>query len=194
MENMVGEMSSGHGPLDPPKATFDELVGECVKINQYAMHAAEEAGEAYEGHEVSKAIEALRAQGEKAYNASDQKTYSDSITGLQSIYDHALKVAQKHAESKDTRSDAEKAEEAIEYALQLAEKVLNLAQAQKRTDMVAEIEKIMRQLAALKGDIGKNPTGVLQKAGRFIAELQQIANQLKSKRAVAGGSDLPEER
>src|SRR6202158_3324623 len=66
MESMVGEMSSGHGPLDPPKQAFDELVGECVQMNQYAMQAAEEAGEAYEGHEVSKSIEALRAQGEKA--------------------------------------------------------------------------------------------------------------------------------
>jgi molecular chaperone DnaK len=194
MESMVGEMSAGQGPLDPPKAQFDELVDECVKINQYASRAAEEAAEAYEGQEVARSIDVLRAQGEKAWSASEQKTYSDSITALQAIYEHARKVAQKVAQSRDTRNDAEKAEEAVEYGLDFSHKVLAIAQAQKRADLIAEIEKIMRQLEALKADIARNPTGVQQKAGRFIAELQQINNQLKAKRAAAGGSDLPEER
>src|SRR5207249_3107981 len=105
MESHVEEMSVGHGPLQPSKHAFEELVKECHALNKYAAHSATAAGKAYEEREVGKSIEVLHQQGVKAFDGYDQKTYTDSINGLQTIHEHAQRVIQDSESGEDNRTD-----------------------------------------------------------------------------------------
>ncbi|NIM12392.1 MAG: hypothetical protein GTO45_09780, partial [Candidatus Aminicenantes bacterium] len=193
MEELVTQISRTEGPIEPPKAFFDDLVKECHEINQYTAQAAAEAGQPHDHREMSKAIEAQRVQGEKAFAKSDQKAYSDAIMMLENIRNHLIGLAQKVMDVKDTRNDYEKTADHIKHANGEASKMSQFAAAQGRKDLQDEVEQIKKNLEQLSKEAQKNPRGVQEKISQFRARLEQIKNILMGKKENKDDGSLVED-
>ena len=191
LEELVANISTNEGPLQPPKEFLTELVAECHELNQHVARAAAEAGAPHDHQEVARAIEAQRQQGEKAFGAADQQAYSDAIMMLESLRNHVLGLGQKIiGPQQDTRSDAERADAQIKTAGGEATKTGELAVAQKRPDLQDETDQIKRQLDDLAREAQKNPRAVQEKVSQLRQRLEQIKNVLMGHRPAEGGGVL----
>jgi molecular chaperone DnaK len=181
MEEIVGEIARTTGPMQPPREFFDELVEECLEINRYAAEAAAEAGRPHDHREFERAIETQREQGERAYNAQDQKGYTECMLMLENYRNHLIGIYRKIAKPKDDRSDYEKAMGSVQYLESEATKLGQFAAGQKRDDIQDEIEQILGQLKSLAEEARKDPRKVMDKTSKLAGRLQQIKNILTGK-------------
>jgi len=193
MEEIVAEISCVEGPLQPVKEYFDELVGECIEINQYVAVKAAEAKQPHDTREISKAVEAQRVHGERAYRDGDQKAYSDAITMLESIKDHMIEIMRKIMPPPPPMPESEKARRMAEHAKEEVSRVGQLAKAQKRDDLQKEIGEIRKQLETLAQEAETNPQPVQEKLSQLRARLEQIKNVLMGKVPDPEEGSLPQD-
>jgi molecular chaperone DnaK len=181
MEELVAEISRTSGPMQPPKEFFDELVEECLEINELAAEAAAEGGKPHDHREFARAIEAQRQQGERAYKAADQKAYAECMLMLENYRNHLIGLYRKIAKPKDDRTDDEKASANVQYAEGEASKLSQLAAGQGRNDLQGEIDQILGKLKDLSKEARKDPRKVQEAVSKLRGRLEQIKNILMGK-------------
>lgn len=191
MEELLTGIERSEGPLDPPKESFDKLVGECYQLNQYAKQATTSIDKPHDAAEIAKSIDALRVQGENAFRDADQTAYSDAIIALQNIHEYLVGLIRTVMKDQDTRTDAQKIAAYIKAAVKEASDIGEFALSQGRKDLEQETEQIKRQLNDLMQNIQHNPQGVQERVSQFQVRLEQIKNLLLSKGKGTEG-ELPE--
>ena len=190
MEEIVGSIARTESVLQPPKEDFDKLVTQCTELNGYATQVAADKGKPHDGPEIEKAIEVQREQGESAWNDADQQAYGEAIGMLEGIRNHLGQLLQTAASGEDSRSEAERAADAIKQVREEARKVENMAKAKQRPDFEEEAGRIGTQLDGLAGEVQSNPRGALEKAMQLNARLEQMRNVLMEVGGPGGAKKL----
>ena len=162
--------------LQPPKETFNKLVNDCYEMNRTVTSQATEKGVLHDQVEITKSIDALRTQGERAWAAKDQKQYTDSLSMLQGIHDHLAVIYGSILPSPQI-DPIQEALQYVGYARELTASTLNPAWSQSQTALPIELEEILRKLET---DAPDHPAQVKQTAGQIIQRLTQIAKILNN--------------
>jgi molecular chaperone DnaK len=190
MEAIVVGLDRDPTVLDPPKEQFDQLVHECRQLNSYLAAEDDRPDRPHDYAELGKSIDALCDQGEKAFQASDQRSYGEAIGMLQDVRTHLVGIYQKIVDDNDPRSDAERVAELLRHANEEASQVLQRAAADGRHDVREEAESLRRQLTELERRAHDNPRGVQNKIAQLRGRLAQLMNSL-TKEGPGGTEQLP---
>jgi molecular chaperone DnaK len=196
MEELVASNAQTGGTLEPPRAVFDNLVVECINFNQFIAALFTQSGKGTQGYssqEVSKGIDTQQRQGEHAIAAGDQASYADVLVALHAIRDHLALLYSRAVNSDDTRTESEKAADAIRSTLADAIEIDQLAAARTRKDLQNEIVLIKNQLNAAARDIQTNPLLVQHRANQAWVRLQQMKNVLAGAQGDTDDGSLVED-
>ena len=189
MEELVASSMDEDGPLQPPKDFFDKLVEECQVLAEMIANARKSG----KSQELEKAIDTQRIEGEEAFAATNHTAYADAIVKLNAIRDHLVMLLRQAVNIEDSRSEQERATDAVNFALKEAEEVRQLAAAEKRTDFQSEIALLSSQLRASLLDVEKNPYSVHQTASQARTRLERIKNVLMGSLGQSRDGKLVEE-
>src|SRR5262249_25622101 len=94
------------------------------------------------------------------------------------IRDHLVMVLRQAIDFDDTRSEEEKATDSVQFALEDAEEVRQLAAAERRSDFLSEITLLTSQLRASLQEAERNPQAVQQRTSQARTRLERIRNVL----------------
>src|SRR5262249_47930186 len=150
MEELVAQVEAADPGLDPPKDQFDQLVSQCRQLNSYLAGAEARPGQPHDHQEVARSIDTHSAQGERAYENKDQRSYADAIGMLEGIRRHLVRLYEDAVEGSDPRSETERVTEMVQSVAEEAGHVLRDAKAEERHDIREEVESIQRQLVELE--------------------------------------------
>ncbi len=179
MEEICNEYETTGTKLDPPKEHFDRLVEDCRRLNDYVRKPAAELGRPHDHQETLRAIDAQVEYGERAFRDSDQRAYADAIQGLEDIRGYLAEIQRQIRLETDTRTETQKAMDALRSAERAANRVMGLAEAKERADLADEVASIARRLAELDADVHADPRGTSQKINRHHVRLEQIEKVLR---------------
>ncbi|MGH2510324.1 MAG: hypothetical protein ACRDHZ_23360, partial [Ktedonobacteraceae bacterium] len=163
--------------LQPPKEEFDTLVQECVKLNTYAR---QHANQPHNAMEMAKTIEEQKQQGERAFAAEDQQTYSDAIQMLESIQGYLYGLLQSVIKEHDTRSETEQIADYIEFVLQQAAIVELRASEQNRVDLKDRLQQVKQKLEEAGQLVESNPNlawASTRRQNELLEEMKKILNR-----------------
>ncbi|MEV7426076.1 Hsp70 family protein [Streptomyces sp. NPDC091212] len=194
MQAIADSVGKPTGELRPPRADFEELVKDCVELNQYVATFGAEAETPHDEREIAQAIEVQRDQGERALSSGDQRSYSEVITQLQHFFDHLRALAYRHQQKGQPVAETEMAASRLQSAMELLQQVRT--QAQASTTSTAghhkEVEEIGQRLAGLQALLAQDPHRVQQEAGQErqrLIRLKSILSNASDERD--GASDIP---
>jgi molecular chaperone DnaK len=181
MEELAASIERNATPLQPPKADFDRLVEDCDQINA-ALRGQDVP---HDPQEMGRSIEAQRVQGEKAFREGDQSSYSEAIQHLMGYRDHLIDLLRSGPAPEITPEQAAYA--TVQVAAEEADTVRQLAVAEGRDDLRAQVDDIRRQLDDLGPQAFSDARRVLQRGQALRAELERIKNLIRAPLGGAAG-------
>ncbi|MFL5702030.1 MAG: hypothetical protein ACJ8AG_04285, partial [Ktedonobacteraceae bacterium] len=180
MEDLVASISHSASSLEPPKEKFDELVSTCHELNRDVRQSSYNLEQPYDYKEMAKTIEAQQVQGDRAFEARDQPTYSDAIEMLESIHNHLISLYLKAIKFIDRRTETEKAIDYLQFATQEAAKLEQRAARSGSKEQLDEIRQIKQELHHLEQNVSHNPQDAEFRVNQTRRKLEQINNILAS--------------
>jgi molecular chaperone DnaK len=191
LEATAGDIAKGRRALHPPKPEFDQLVKDCRELNDYAGAIAPSAGKPHDHQEIAKSIDAYTDQGERAFQAADQRFYSEATMGLGQLRGHLVELLRPLVRSEDTRSPGEQAESMATEIAREAAQVQHAAETSSRADIRSEVSTIQREIAELTRRAHQEPERVRQRLGQLHGRLAQLYNSMRGSKLPGTGQDVP---
>ncbi|HEU5374360.1 MAG TPA: Hsp70 family protein [Ktedonobacteraceae bacterium] len=174
--------------LQPPEEEFNELVRGCIALNDYARRNANRLDQPHDAVELVRTIEEHKKQGERAWRAGDQQTYSEAIQMLESIREYLHGLLYAVIAEEDHRSETEKLADFLEYWLQQVTVIEQRAIEQSRTDLSEQLLQIRQKLTEATLLIESNINQAWNIARRQYELIEEIKKQLN--RSVQYTHDL----
>ncbi|MZD05943.1 Hsp70 family protein [Streptomyces sp. SID5785] len=189
LEQVAGSVSGYGGELQPPKAEFDELVGDCMGLHAHLVEHGVPEGKTFDGPDIARGIEGQRTRGEQAYAAGDQQAYGEVIRQLQrvSTYLKGLMRVERGTEI----PPAARAAAQLRADLKGTEELLRVADATGRAVESRELAEIQHRLRSQEALIATDPEGVLRDLSRLNARLRQLARMLVDADTGPAGPAVP---
>jgi molecular chaperone DnaK len=178
MEEIVAGLGHRASALEPPKHEFDQLVDKCIEYNTYLGQVSGEVGVPHDGPEMARSIEVQRVEGERAFKATDQKSYGDAFRQLTGYRDHLSALVQRAAPPGSEPSDGERAVQTLEVAQRESETVRQLAVAAGRADLRDKVDELRARLDTLGTQVAQDPVRVREKAQELRLQLGQYKTVL----------------
>jgi molecular chaperone DnaK len=196
IEELFASITQTEESLQPPREVFEQLVGDCLSLNQYlaTLHSqVDQVNQPHNAGELIRAINAQQIRGEQAFAARDQTGYADALMALFAIRDHLSLQYQKIVQGQDTRTESEKAAGMVKNALAEVQEIEQMAAACKRPDFQSELILIRSQVNATARDIQSNPLLVEHRIRQIWSRMQQIKNVLHGSSDDSGDGKLVED-
>ncbi|MFI0480183.1 Hsp70 family protein [Actinomadura sp. 9N215] len=181
LEEIVARISRKSGPLEPPKATFDQLVDDCTELlqNVSSMGASGVGtGPAFDPSEVSRGIETQRAHGEKAFRAADQASYAEAFRQLTGYREFLVNQIRSTLPSGYQPSEPEIAMMRLGTLMEELERVRSLVLAHQRNDLLGDVDRLRRRIERAGDLVQDDATGVLRECAVMENELQRLQNDI----------------
>lgn len=185
MKKLLADLQSStkKAALEPEKSEFDALVRNCLNYNRQVAAVSSQLDQPHDYNEMLKIIEMQRAQGEQAFKAGDQDTYTDAVEMLKSIHDYLNSLLSQIRSANDTRTEEEKLSDAIAYYQQQASTLDLLAAQKQRQDLREQIQQIKQQLQEASQIVQQNSYRAREKMSQQYILLEQLQNILGQKKA-----------
>lgn len=196
MEEITASIEQTKTMLEPPLETFETVVSDCFRLNQYIdalQNQRHPIGARHNAAELNKAIHTQRKLGEQAFVKEDQASYANALASLDAIFDHLNHLHYQMTRDLDTRSPSQKADDMARGMLEEIESVSRLAEARGRTDLQDELQLLKNQILAASADIQSNPLLVENRLRQVLAKLLQIKNILQGDSDNSGNGQLVED-
>jgi molecular chaperone DnaK len=178
MERIVGGLGSASGELVPPKAEFDQLVKDCTELNALVKASSGQYGIVHDSQEMALSVAGQQEEGERAFQAGDQRAYSEAILQLEAFATYLSGIAGRILQAEDPLTDEERATGRIRIGLEEAAAVQDMARAKGRSDLESQARVLEQQLIALRPVIGRSPGQALVEASQHRVALQRLRNIL----------------
>ncbi|MGW6144077.1 Hsp70 family protein [Streptomyces sp. NPDC055140] len=185
LEEIVAVLGEADQELQPPKREFDALVDDCLRLHAHLSESGPAGDKPFDGPEVIRAIEAQRAEGERAHAAGDQRRYGEAIAQLQGHFTYLRGLLRSSPGGE--LSPQERAEGLLRFGFQRAEELSRVAVATGRTSEERDLTEVRSRLEQLVPLLATNPEQVGQEAGKLVARLRQLGQILLTERAEAVG-------
>ncbi|MFG2524327.1 Hsp70 family protein [Streptomyces sp. NPDC048527] len=190
LEEIVAVLGEAGQELQPPKRDFDALVEDCLRLHAHLAESGPAGDKPFDGPEVIRAIEAQRAEGERAHAAGDQRRYGEAIAQLQGHFTYLRSLLRSSPGGEISAQD--RAEGLLRFGFQQVEELSRVALARGRTSEERDLAAVKSRLEQLVPLLATNPDQVVQDAGKLAARLRQLAQILLG--AQSEGPGLPEDR
>lgn len=182
LEAIVYELEESERVLEPQKSVFDDLVKECLQLNQEAAKGAG-VGAPHDEKETERAIAVQREAGDSAHDDGDQAAYTEAIRMLNGIRNHLLDLGGDGGGIVNPEQEARHLIKTVEHNLPI---VLAVAAEQDRRDIRNDLNRMFDEIPGLLALVKVDPRSAAERASGMLQTLAGYARELGIIEAESG--------